>query len=243
MVSSHVLRRIILLLPLASCLVFVSALLHLNDDHVLIVEGQREKLGALSKIIAAAIAADESTASPSIAPDRVAPILARWAVAGTRAQVFGHDGGLLVDTAPNLDSGTGDDRHAGIFDACMKFLGWLMWDAPPTRREVTEGGNAPLLPEVRMALSGSVAPLLVRNDSSEWILSMAMPIQYRQAIQGVLLLSTLPGEIDELLAGRARVILALCALSLVLSFAVGVVSYFLVGQVAGIGKSSVGPRE
>ena len=51
-----------------------------------------------------------------------------------------------------------------------------------------------------MALSGSATPMLLVNEKGEQIVSMAVPIQYRKAVQGVLLLSTRPGEIDEILA-------------------------------------------
>jgi two-component system sensor histidine kinase ChvG len=51
--------------------------------------------------------------------------------------------------------------------------------------------------------------MLLVNEKGEQIVSMAVPIQYRKAIQGVLLLSTRPGEIDEVLSEERSVIIAL----------------------------------
>ena len=51
-----------------------------------------------------------------------------------------------------------------------------------------------------MALSGvTLPPMLLVNDDGKQIVSHAVPIQRRNAMQGVLLLSTRPGEIDEIL--------------------------------------------
>ena len=60
-----------------------------------------------------------------------------------------------------------------------------------------------------MALGGSATPMLLVNEKGEQIVSLAVPIQYRKAVQGVLLLSTRPGEIDEVLAEERNVILLL----------------------------------
>ena len=78
----------------------------------------------------------------------------------------------------------------------------------PVYREIG-GANGTAYPEVRMALSGSTTPMLLVNEKGEQIVSLAVPIQYRKAVQGVLLLSTRPGEIDEILSEERNVILVL----------------------------------
>jgi hypothetical protein len=57
---------------------------------------------------------------------------------------------------------------------------------------------------VRIALWGSVTLMLLISDKGEQIVSVTVPIQYRKAVQGVLLLSTRSGEIDEILAEERK---------------------------------------
>jgi two-component system sensor histidine kinase ChvG len=83
----------------------------------------------------------------------------------------------------------------------------------PVYREIG-GANGTAYPEVRMALSGSTTPMLLVNEKGEQIVSMAVPIQYRKAMLGVLLLSPRPGEIDEILAEERNIILALALIAL-----------------------------
>jgi two-component system sensor histidine kinase ChvG len=77
-----------------------------------------------------------------------------------------------------------------------------------------------------MALSGSTTPMLLVNDKGEQIVSLAVPIQYRKAIQGVLLLSTRPGEIDEVLSEERNVIVALA----LTAFAATLLASFLLAR-------------
>ena len=62
--------------------------------------------------------------------------------------------------------------------------------------------------------------------SPEQIVSVAVPIQYRRAIQGVLLLSTRPGEIDEILSEERNVIILLA----LLAFAATLLASFLLAR-------------
>ena len=100
----------------------------------------------------------------------------------------------------------------------------------PVYREIG-GANGTAYPEVRMALSsGTATPMLLVNDKGEQIVSMAVPIQYRRAVQGVLLLSTRPGEIDEVLAEERNgiILLALTAFAATL-----LASFLLARTIAG----------
>src|SRR5581483_245677 len=154
----------------------------------------------------------------SIAPERVTPILRRLVPpTDTRARVYAHDGTLIVDTAQLLSRGqvARPEATPGMRNGQLKvknnwtkFLTWLMRGDLPVYREIgTANGSA--YPEVRMAMSGSATPMLLVNEKGEQIVSMAVPIQYRKAVQGVLLLSTRPGEIDEVLSEERNVIIAL----------------------------------
>src|SRR5262245_47290698 len=139
----------------------------------------------------------------SIPPERVAPILRRLVpAADTRARVYGHDGTLIIDTAQLLSRdqmllrpapSPPSTQNVKLKNRWTRFLSWLMRGDLPVYREIG-GANGTAYPEVRMALTGSATPMLLVNEKGEQIVSMAVPIQYRKAVQGVLLLSTRPGE-------------------------------------------------
>jgi two-component system sensor histidine kinase ChvG len=158
----------------------------------------------------------------SIAPERVTPILRRLVPpTDTRARVYSHDGTLIVDTAQLLSRGQvarpepkAEDNQGRIRlkNNWTKFLRWLMRGELPVYREIG-GANGTAYPEVTMALIGSTTPMLLVNEKGEQIVSMAVPIHYRKAIQGVLLLSTRPGEIDEVLSEERSVIVALALMA------------------------------
>ena len=169
----------------------------------------------------------------SIAPERVTPILKRLVPAtDTRARVYAHDGTLITDTAQLLRGQTGRAEPGGEFHGRIKvknnwtkFLAWLMRGELPVYREIGSA-NGTAYPEVRMALSGSTTPMLLVNEKGEQIVSMAVPIHYRKAVQGVLLLSTRPGEIDEVLSEERNVIIALA----LTAFAATLLASFLLAR-------------
>ncbi len=78
--------------------------------------------------------------------------------------------------------------------------------------------------------SGTSTPMLLINDKYEQIVSIAIPIQYRKAVQGVLLLSSRPGEIDDILQEERNplIILALTAFATTL-----LASWLLARTIAG----------
>jgi two-component system, OmpR family, sensor histidine kinase ChvG len=171
----------------------------------------------------------------SIAPERVTPILKRLVPATeTRARVYAQDGTLIVDSAQFLIRGpvTRADQPGGdnqgrvkVKNNWTKFLAWLMRGDLPVYREIGSS-NGTAYPEVRMALSGSTTPMLLVNEKGEQIVSLAVPIQYRKAVQGVLLLSTRPGEIDEVLSEERNVIIALA----LTAFAATLLASFLLAR-------------
>ena len=174
----------------------------------------------------------------SIAPERVTPILRKLVpTSDTRARVYAQDGTLIADTASfgllsrapagRSDGGTG--QRAKIRNAWTRFLSWLLREELPVYREIgTANGIA--YPEVRMALSGSTTPMLLIDDKGEQIVSVAVPIQLRKAVQGALLLSTRPGEIDAVLSEERNVILFLALTALAATL---VASFLLARTIAG----------
>lgn len=173
----------------------------------------------------------------SIAPERVTPILKRL-VPGTdtRARVYAQDGTMIADTDQLLlrrqrVEGARDAQGAPkVRSQWTRFMTWLLRGELQVYREIG-AGNGLAYPEVRIAMnSGTTTPMLLINDKYEQIVSMAVPIQYRKAVQGVLLLSTRPGEIDEILQEERNVIfmLALTALATTL-----LASWLLARTIAG----------
>jgi two-component system, OmpR family, sensor histidine kinase ChvG len=176
----------------------------------------------------------------SIAPERVTPILRKLVpTSDTRARVYARDGTLISDTAsfaltPRREAGrtegaVGSRQRAKIRNTWTGFLSWLLREELPVYREIG-GANGTSYPEVRMALSGSTTPMLLINDKGEQIVSVAVPIQHKKAVQGVLLLSTRPGEIDEVLSEERNVILLLALTALAATL---IASFLLARTIAG----------
>lgn len=174
----------------------------------------------------------------SIRPERVAPILRRLIQPTTRrARVYTVDGTLIIDSAILLKRGqlsrhepniqTGDKVRTKNF--WTRLRAWMIDKELPVYREIGNG-NGKLYPEVVEALSGTTTAMLLLNDRGEQIVSTAVPIKRGSTVQGVLLMSTPPGEIDQILSEEHDLILLLALVALTAA----VVSSFLLAQtVAG----------
>jgi two-component system sensor histidine kinase ChvG len=171
----------------------------------------------------------------SIAPERVTPILRKLVPAfDTRARVYARDGTLISDTADfafmsRARPTEGVAERAKIRNAWTRFVSWLLREELPVYREIGSA-NGTSYPEVRMALNGSTTPMLLIDDKGEQIVSVAVPIEYRKAIKGVLLLSTRPGEIDAVLSEERNVILVLALTALAATL---FASFLLARTIAG----------
>ncbi|MGQ0673140.1 MAG: stimulus-sensing domain-containing protein [Hyphomicrobium sp.] len=141
----------------------------------------------------------------SIRPELVTPILRRLIQpTKTRARIYDKGGTLIVDSAalltrgkiarplPAADSG----ERPRMKNFWTRLTAWLIDKELPVYTEIGSGrGTA--YPEVRRALTGSSTAMLLLSEKGEQIVSVAVPIQRRNAVQGVLLLSTRPGDVDE----------------------------------------------
>ncbi|MDX2203499.1 MAG: stimulus-sensing domain-containing protein [Hyphomicrobiaceae bacterium] len=174
----------------------------------------------------------------SIAPERVTPILQRL-VPGTetRARVYARDGTLIVDTdqlllrRQRVEGSRDKNGELKVRSQWTRFLTWLMRGEVQVYRDVGAANGMDAYPEVRIAMnSGTTANMLLINDKYEQIVSMAVPIQYRKAVQGVLLLSSRPGEIDDILQEERNVILALALTALATTL---LASWLLARTIAG----------
>ncbi len=155
----------------------------------------------------------------SIRPERVAPILRRLIQpTNTRARIYARDGTLIVDSDQLLQRGTilqesaADAGKAPSEDAkddsadgrirtknfWTRLNRWLLDRKLPVYREIGSGLGTNY-PEVRIAMAGGTpTPMVLLSEKGEQIVSLAVPVQRMKTVHGVLLLSTRPGEIDEI---------------------------------------------
>lgn len=157
----------------------------------------------------------------SIRPEQVSPILRRLTQnTQVRARIYGRDGSLIVDSARFLTPGqiskseTPSELGGKPKDFWTRLTQWLIDKDLPVYKEIGSGkGTA--YKEVAAALKGAPpTPMLLLNDAGDQIVAVPVPIQRAKAVHGVLLLSTRPGEIDEILDEQRKVILWLAAMAL-----------------------------
>lgn len=173
-----------------------------------------------------------------INPERVAPLLGNLITpTKTRARIY-DDAGLLILDSDNLYARgevlkeiTGRETEQSFFlvEWWNTFLAWLPGDDYPLYQEygADEGAR---YPEVASALNGA-AHAIVRVDAKhQLVVSVAVPVQRVRVTVGALLLSTAPGEIDQIATaerwGIIRIALVAGGVTLLLSL-------LLAGTVAG----------
>jgi two-component system sensor histidine kinase ChvG len=151
-----------------------------------------------------------------INPERVAPLLRRLiSPTRTRARIYDRDANLLLDSRHLYSQGQilrydlppVDDEDKGFVAWLEKKLFDVFRSADyPIYRE-QPGGNGAAFPEVVNALSGSPSTIVRVSEQGEQIVSVAVPIQRTRAVLGVLMLSTVGGDIDRIVAAERRAIL------------------------------------
>ena len=160
----------------------------------------------------------------SIRPERVTPILRRIVQPTTnRARIYSRDGTLIADSAQLLSRGLILKRPAPkerpkTKNLWTRITQWFLNADLPVYKEIGNA-NGNLYPEVRMAMTGTTTPMLLLNPNGEQIVSIAVPIQRAKSVQGVLLLSSRPGEIDEALSQERWIILKIGLLALAATIA------------------------
>ncbi|MCC7253346.1 stimulus-sensing domain-containing protein [Hyphomicrobium sp.] len=177
--------------------------------------------------------AEEEVASPyddafsahelSLRPERVAPILRRLIQPTTRrARVYSRDGTLVMDSATLLQRGQLSRHEPKVPDGgrtspknfWSRLKSWMMMSEDlPVYREIGNA-NGTSYPEVRQALQGKTTAMLLLNEKGQQIVSTAVPIQRASTVQGVLLMSTRPGEIDQIVSDQQNQIWLLAAFAM-----------------------------
>lgn len=161
----------------------------------------------------------------SIRPERAAPILRRLITPTTRrARVYSKDGTLVVDSAQLLsrrnimrhEPRVGTDTRMRTKNFWTRLVSWMIGKELPVYKEI---GNArgSHYPEVRSAMQGETRAMLLLNERGEQIVSTAVPIRRGAKVLGVLLMSTPPGEIDDILNEQRDIFLTLAAVAIIVA--------------------------
>lgn len=185
----------------------------------------------------------------SLRHERVIPVLRRLIhpTHNTRARIYDRNGKLIVDSTELQDLNLPLPLEAGeqrppeaesapvervkVKNFWTRLSGLIERSDLPIYREIGRNASGTSYPEVRQALRGAaLPPMLLLTDDQEKIVSLAVPIQRRNAILGALLLSTRPGEIDEIVANERSAMAMLVLLALAASL---LASMLLARTIAG----------
>jgi two-component system sensor histidine kinase ChvG len=187
-----------------------------------------------------------------INPERIAPVL-RGLISPTktRARIYDRDGVLILDSRSLY--GKGDVLRfelappstgtPGIAERAMIAIRtWLNRGDLPMYRELgPENGKG--YGEVARALDGVKGAMVRVNDRGEVIVSVAVPVQHFRAVNGVLLLSTQGGDIDNMVTAERLAILKIfgvaCVVMIVLSL---LLASTIAGPVRRLADSAEGVR-
>lgn len=174
-----------------------------------------------------------------INPERVAPLLRNLVTpTRTRARIYDRDGFMILDSANLYASGELLRSPAPAQPTSQPFFLFEWWNAVA---RFFPGGNYPTYndypaheglrySEVASALSGSPADIVRVDARGQLVVSVAVPVQRQRSIVGVLLLSTSPGEIDEIVMQERWSILRL---ALVAALVTGSLSALMASTIAG----------
>lgn len=174
-----------------------------------------------------------------INPERVAPLLRNLVTpTRTRARIYDRDGLMILDSNNIFASGEilrpvppeAEPEASGLLDDAWQAFSRLL-----------RGGNYPSYqdhpsheglryPEVASALNGSLADIVRIDAEGQLVVSVAIPVQRQRNVVGALLLSTSPGEIDDIVAQERSQILRI---ALVAALVTGTMSALLASTIAG----------
>lgn len=169
----------------------------------------------------------------SIKPEVVVPLLPTLLEKSTnRGRVYDAGGVLIADSAQILMPGSiipiaPGGRLTGAKPKTennwTRITQWLMSSDLRVYKEIGRA-NGRFYPEVTEALEGKTTALMMLARRREKIVSVATPIVRGDQVRGVLLLSTAPGEIDDV---QANELFAVLVLILVAASASLLASYLL----------------
>lgn len=175
----------------------------------------------------------------SINPERIGPVLRKLVLpTRTRARIFDRDGYLLIDSRSlnrrtsvfrsNQPTAAGDDGLT-LVERTWNAVRGHFGRAEGPRTEEFAGRNGKNFPEVEAAIGGSMQNVVRVNARGDTIISVAVPIRSLRSVKGALLLSTLGGDIDGIIATERWAIVRIFLVSAAIMF---LLSLFLAGTIA-----------
>ncbi len=183
-----------------------------------------------------------------INPERVAPLLRNLVTpTRTRARIYDKQGFLILDSANLYARGevlrqiTRPEPEPGffLFDWWNVLMDWLPGDDYPQYQEfgADEGTR---YPEVASALTGAASAIVRVDNRHQLVVSVAVPVQRVRATVGVLLLSTQPGDIDQIATAERWSILRIAMVAAAVTI---LLSLLLAGTIAGPLRRLAGAAE
>jgi two-component system sensor histidine kinase ChvG len=143
--------------------------------------------------------------------------------ASLKARVYSAKGTLILNSetlfSDDPESSTGADNSPAprLRNFWTRLNYWVINKELKVYRELGTA-NGFLYPEVKIAAERGVErPILLLNKHGQQIVSMAEPIKRGNKILGVLLVSTKPGDIDDVLWDERWLILQIAAMALLVS--------------------------
>jgi two-component system sensor histidine kinase ChvG len=145
--------------------------------------------------------------------------------ANLKARVYSQKGTLILDSDTLFsksppeppdpqDSSEGQPRLKNFW---TRFHYWLINKELKVYRELGTA-NGFLYPEVKAAAENGVeTPILLLNSKGQQIVSMAEPIKRGSRLMGVLLVSTQPGDIDDVLWDERWLVLQIAGIALLVA--------------------------
>ncbi len=153
----------------------------------------------------------------------------------TRARVFDTDGTLISDSRQlyrgavgRLEGPAPETEKTDMFGNIWSYLKGEFWTPDlPIYKDLGPEGKA--YEEVRVALAGSVAPLIRVTEAGETVISVAVPIRRKKSVLGALLLTAQGSDIDEMIARDRFQILEVAGL---VALVTAILSLLLAGTIA-----------
>ncbi|WP_421762515.1 stimulus-sensing domain-containing protein [Devosia sp.] len=182
-----------------------------------------------------------------INPERVAPLLRNLVTpTRTRARIYDQQGLLILDSANLYARGEvlrqiAKPQEGSFFllDWWNAFVDWLPGEDYPQYLELgpDEGKS---YPEVAAALNGAATAIVRVDAKHQLVVSVAVPVQRLRSNVGVLLLSTQPGDIDQIATAERWSILRIALVAATVTI---ILSLLLAGTIAGPLRRLAGAAE
>jgi two-component system sensor histidine kinase ChvG len=183
-----------------------------------------------------------------INPERVAPLLRNLVTpTHTRARIYDQQGLLILDSANLYARGEvlkqlpkpEAPKDFFLFDWWNAFVDWLPGNSYPQYQEYS-ADEGTRYPEVAAALAGASTAIVRVDAKHQLVVSVAVPVQRVRATVGVLLLSTEPGDIDQIASSERWSVLRI---ALVAASVTVILSLLLAGTIAGPLRRLAGAAE